>query len=169
MGCSGAATDPEWAAPLIPVCSWGRCIVRGTRFKSPWVSLAFPVCACVEKKRQKRERVSKTLGRITPRAWGAGSSGKRLHWESSALVPLSEVLGTRGGVCSTWNVALCVRTLISAHFRFLRVNLSLPLLSSSNLKSKVVKSTLSAWWTPTHPSRTASWFVSYCSSPHCWS
>ena len=34
--------------------------------------------------------------------------------------------------------------LISAHFRFLRVNLSLPLFSSSSLKSKVAKSTLSA-------------------------
>ena len=34
--------------------------------------------------------------------------------------------------------------LISAHFRFPRVNLNLPLFSSSSLKSKVAKSTLSA-------------------------
>ena len=34
--------------------------------------------------------------------------------------------------------------LISAHFQFPRVNLNLPLFSSSSLKSKVAKSTLSA-------------------------
>ena len=133
---------------------------------SPWVWPAFPLCAYVEKKRQKRERLSETLGRITPRVRGAGRSGRDCNESPQPWCTWARCLGTRS--VRRVKCGLCFRILAYAHFRFLRVSLSLLLLSSSNLQSKVGKSTLSAWWI-THPSRTTSWFMSYCSSPQLWS
>ena len=54
---------------LIPDCSWVTCIVRSTRFKSLWVSPAFPVCAWVKvwvKEKAKKGRVVENPGVDVP-------------------------------------------------------------------------------------------------------